>query len=154
MSYILKRNNVQLAISFSWNTIFFSRLTNTSFPKEVTKDFVWEHDDYWLGWVDDPEPIPPSPEELMQQYEAEFTSAIQSHLDSVAQAKGYDNIVSACSYAGAPNPFQQEAIAFVAWRGAVWDYCYKELAKVTSGARAIPTIAELLGELPPVPNGD
>lgn len=77
-----------------------------------------------------------------------FESAIQYYLDSYAQSKGYDNITTACSYAAAPNPFQAEAISFVTWRGNVWHYCYGELAKVQSGTRPMPTIEQIISELP------
>ena len=77
-----------------------------------------------------------------------FESAIQSHLDAQAQSKGYDNITTACSYAAAPNPFQAEAVSFVSWRGNVWAYCYQELAKVQAGTRAMPTVEQIISELP------
>lgn len=80
-----------------------------------------------------------------------FTNAVQAHLDTAAASKGYDNIVSACSYAGAANPFQAEGIAYVIWRGAVWTYCYGELAKVQNGTRALPALSDFLNELPVAP---
>lgn len=75
-------------------------------------------------------------------------TAVQSHLDAAARAKGYDNIISACSYAAAPNPFQQEAIAFIEWRAAVWSHCYAVMADVMSGLRAVPSSGDLISELP------
>lgn len=77
-----------------------------------------------------------------------FSDIVQRHLDRKAQDKGYDNIVSACSYAGAPNPFQAESQAFLDWRSAVWQHCYQVLADVAAGVRAEPTEAQLLAELP------
>lgn len=67
MSYILKQNNVQLAISGGWNPNLFGNITGTSYPAEVTQNYVWQNDDYWLGWVADPEPIPPTQEQLNAQ---------------------------------------------------------------------------------------
>lgn len=77
-----------------------------------------------------------------------FKAAIQSTLDEAARAKGYDDIVSACSYAGYENVFQAEAIAFGVWRANVWAYGYQELDKVIAGTRPVPTIAEIIAELP------
>jgi hypothetical protein len=74
--------------------------------------------------------------------------AVQSHLDAAAQTRGYDNIVSACSYAAAANAFQAEGLAYLNWRAAVWQYCYTVLANVQAGSRVAPTVAELLTELP------
>lgn len=87
-------------------------------------------------------PPPPLPTE------AELVAAVQSHLDAAAQARGYDNILSACSYAGAPNPFQPEAQAFIAWRGAVWASCFAYQAEVLAGTRQPPTVDELIAALP------
>lgn len=78
----------------------------------------------------------------------QYTDAVQTHLDTKAQERNYDNIVSACSYAGAPNPFQNEGTAFVQWRGAVWAKCYQVMADVQNGIRPAPTIDGLIAELP------
>lgn len=77
-----------------------------------------------------------------------LTEAVQAHLDAAARAKGYDNIVSACSYAAASNAFQAEGIACLKWRAAVWQRCYQVLADVQAGTRTIPTSADLIAELP------
>lgn len=73
---------------------------------------------------------------------------IELLMNSKAQEQGYDSILSACSYAGYPNDFQQEAIAFGTWRSSVWKYCYQELDKIQQGLRTEPTIEEFLLELP------
>ena len=80
---------------------------------------------------------------------AAFEAAVQSELDADAVAKGYDNILSACSYASSPNPFQNEGKLFVTRRGNAWAYCYAELAKVQNGSRPMPTIEQIIEELPP-----
>ena len=87
---------------------------------------------------------PPSLEQVIAQFEA----GIQAHLDVSAQEAGYDNILTACSYVGAPNPFEAESKTFVAWRGNVWAYCYGELQKVIAGTRPMPTLSEIISELP------
>lgn len=79
---------------------------------------------------------------------SDYTIAVQSLLDTVAQQHRYDDIVSACSYAGAPNPFQAEGIKFVTWRGDVWAKCYAIMADVQSGTVPQPTVAALLAQLP------
>lgn len=89
-----------------------------------------------------------NPPPTFEQIFVSFENAIQQHLDDEAKLKGYDNITNACSYAGAPNPFQTEAKSFITWRGNVWAYCYAELAKVQAGTRTMPTIAEIISELP------
>lgn len=88
-------------------------------------------------------PVPPTV--------ADYTVAVQAHLDAGARTRNYDNIVSACSYAGAPNPFQEEGAAFLAWRGECWALCHQIMAGVESGQRAQPTIAELVALMPLFP---
>lgn len=89
-----------------------------------------------------------SPEQVLAIKNGKFLAAVQAHLDSRAQEKGYDGIVSACSYAGAANPFQAESQVYVAWRGNVWAYCYAEVEKVENGTRPIPELADFIAELP------
>lgn len=83
-------------------------------------------------------------QDLLTQY----TDAVQSHLNSIANSRGYDSIDSACSYAAAPNPFQTESLLFVTWRGDVWAYCYNILGQVTRGEIVPPGIDNLIAELP------
>jgi hypothetical protein len=80
---------------------------------------------------------------------AQLTAVVQAHLDATARTRGYDSIVSACSYAGAPNQFQAESQQFLAWRANVWTKCYEVMADVDSGARPVPTAEHLISELPP-----
>jgi len=77
-----------------------------------------------------------------------FSKAIQSHLDAEAQKAGYDDIVSASSYAGYTNPFQAEGKSFLTWRGAVWNYAFQQMQAVVAGTRTEPTVDELIAELP------
>lgn len=73
---------------------------------------------------------------------------VETLLNNEARAVGYDSILSACSYAGYPNPFQAEGQNFTEWRGNVWAKCYQILGEVEAGTRAEPTVLELLAELP------
>lgn len=71
MSYKLYKDNSEVASSATWSAGLFASFTRTSYPKEVTHEYVWEQDGYWLGWIPDPEPVPPTPEEIAFQQEAE-----------------------------------------------------------------------------------
>ena len=85
-----------------------------------------------------------------EQIQKELTAAVQDHMDKIAISKGYDNILSAVTYAEEPGvpTFQSEGIVFRAWRSAVWEYCYAQLAAVLKGEREAPTAAKLIAELP------
>lgn len=89
-----------------------------------------------------------SDEQILQIMKNKFLQAVQARLDDEARTKGYDSILSACSYAGAANPFQAESQSFIVWRREVWTCCYTELLKVENGTRPMPTVAEFLAELP------
>lgn len=92
------------------------------------------------------DPAPATTADLLTR----LTAAIQSHLDTTAQAAGYDNIYTAVSYADEPAvpKFQAEGTAFRAWRSLVWAAANAIRSEVESGARPVPTIAQLISELP------
>lgn len=91
---------------------------------------------------------PPAP--TLAEQIADFTAAISAHLDATVHARGYDNILSCASYANSSNAmFKAEALVAIAWRDAVWAYCYAELAKVQAGTRVVPASgAAFIAELP------
>lgn len=81
--------------------------------------------------------------------QAAYINSVQAMLDVAAQTRGYDGILSACTYATSNNvTFAAEGQACVAWRDAVWSKCYEILAEIQSGARQPPSITELLTEMP------
>jgi hypothetical protein len=81
--------------------------------------------------------------------ERDYVMAVQVLLDSTAQERRYDNIASACTYAGDPDPvFDAEGMACKVWRSAVWRACYEALAEVQAGTRPIPTIEDFVASLP------
>lgn len=78
---------------------------------------------------------------------AGYTQQVQNYLDTTAQERGYDNIVSLCTYATSAIPkFKLEGQAGVIWRDAVWSKCYEILAEVQAGTREVPT--DIISELP------
>ncbi len=91
---------------------------------------------------------PPTPQEAFAAIVKSFDNAIEAHLHAGAVAKGYTNIERACMYASYPNPFWGESKSFVQWVGEVWAYCYVELQKVQEGTRTMPTVEQIISELP------
>lgn len=84
-----------------------------------------------------------------QAAQASLTAVMQAYMDSTAKARGYDGILSLCSYAASAHPvFSAEARAGVAWRDAVWAAGYAIQSAVLAGTREIPTESELLAALP------
>lgn len=95
--------------------------------------------------VDGVQPIRLSPETLLKM---QAEQRIQMHLDNVAHQHGYDNILSACSYAAYDNPYQQEGQRFVKWRGLVWQTAYQIMLDAQQGNRPMPSIDDIINELP------
>ena len=75
---------------------------------------------------------------------ADYERAVEEVLQECAAAHRYDDIVSACSYAAAANPFQAESAAILQWRGNVWAWCYGLLADPPA---TLPTLAEFRAAL-------
>jgi hypothetical protein len=84
------------------------------------------------------------------QLEAAITTAVQAQLDATAVAHGYDDVLSACSYAAQPvgSTFQAEGLAFLTWRSAVWTQAYATLASVEAGTAQLPTPAQAVASMP------
>lgn len=149
MSYVLKKNNTEIAISLSWNPKLFGNKTMTSYPAIVSKSYVWEQDGYWLGWVEDviPEPIPETPEQTISRLEG----FLDNHLDSVANSYRYSSILTMVGYRDDPNPkFNAEGWAAFNWRSAVYTIGIQLITDVMSGTTPIPTEEELLALIPPI----
>lgn len=81
--------------------------------------------------------------------ERDYVMAVQGMLDSKARERKYDDIASAATYDGDPDPiFAAEGAACKAWRSTVWRRCYEDLAKVQAGEMVQPTIEDFLASLP------
>ncbi|WP_133091864.1 hypothetical protein [Thauera propionica] len=93
---------------------------------------------------------PPPPAPTAEQIRADRVAAVYAHLNTAAQALGYDDIRAAVTYADEPAvpKFQAEGRAFRAWRSLVWAHCYQVLDDVQAGLRPIPTAEDLIAELP------
>jgi hypothetical protein len=83
------------------------------------------------------------------QVQTEFTAAIQKRLDDFAHTRNYDGILSACTYAtSAVTAFAAEGLRCVQARDATWTAAYALLADVLAGRRAMPTLSQVMAELP------
>ena len=96
-------------------------------------------------WID-----PRTPEQIASVLQAEIVKATQNRLDTFAQTRNYDGILSACTYATSSVPaFAAEGQYCVASRDATWAALYVILGEVQAGTRAVPTgFADIEGDLP------
>ena len=74
--------------------------------------------------------------------------AIEKHLDIKAQSFGFDDIKSARTYTGFNNPFKHIALKLAKWSANVWLTAEQIKQDVANGKRNMPTVEELLNELP------
>ncbi|WP_103567421.1 hypothetical protein [Campylobacter concisus] len=85
----------------------------------------------------------------LEELTALFKEKTQQLLDAKAREKGYDDILSACSYAGYDNDFRAEGEAFGIWRAKVWKYGYGLLNAIAEGKHKMPkSFDEILAEMP------
>lgn len=86
----------------------------------------------------------------LEMLKQEIEDATQAALDDFARTRGYENILSACTYATSAVPqFASEGAYCVGLRDATWAALYMVLSEVEGGTRAIPSgFDEIAGELP------
>ena len=115
--------------------------TNTDEFKKVVQISEVKDDTYVVSY----EIVSKNLEELT----ALFKEKTQELLDAKAKEKGYDDILSACSYAGYDNDFRAEGEAFGIWRAKVWKYGYGLLNAIAEGKHKMPkSFDEILAEMP------
>lgn len=121
---------------------------NDGSPNQAIKNLAdfhpWVQRWYAARAVEDAPPPPKTPEQIV----AEYTAALDRHIDSVAKAKGYDNRVTASLRAAYAGPWQAEGAAFAAWMDACYLQGQAAMAAVMAGQRPLPTVEEFLAELP------
>lgn len=86
-----------------------------------------------------------SKNDIIQKY----ISMLQTWLDNFVKTRGYNNLLSACTYYNSTNPkFKTEGEYALKIRDQVWDKCYSILAEVNNGTKEINSFEDLLKELP------
>lgn len=85
-----------------------------------------------------------------QAFQAAVVTATQARLDTFANTRNYDGILSACTYASSAVPkFQSEGQYCVNARDNTWAALYTLMADVQAGTTPMPaTIDEVVALLP------
>lgn len=124
---------------------------NTKVPIVDTLEFPNTNPDFlayksWLAAGNVPLPAQqPGADELITAVQ----QAVQQRLDDFARTRAYDGILSACTYATSTvEKFASEGQYAVQARDATWATCYQVMAEVQQGLRPMPTIEQVLAELP------
>lgn len=124
-----------------------------AYPADFVATLVSCDDTVKTGWTYENGVFSPpvSPPPTLEEQQAAFTAAVQTYLDSFARTRNYDGIMSAATYATSTVPkFKAEGQYAVEARDAVWAKGYEILDEVLSGQRPMPTIEEVIAELPPL----
>lgn len=91
------------------------------------------------------EPAEPTVDDMVNG----LVAALQAEMDRVAREYRYDDLKTAITYRGDPNPrFSAEAEGFFQWRSAVWTFAYAYMDEVLAGEKDLPTVQEAIGMLP------
>ncbi len=136
-------------------TILSARFANEQSTAAVIA--TAEAGDVLISQVDTPElwsrlagvEVAPYPQATPEQIQADYTARIQQRLDEFARTRGYDGILSACTYAASTvAKFQAEGQYCVNARDATWAKGYEVMGAVQAGARPMPTWEQIEAELP------
>jgi hypothetical protein len=136
---IINEQTKLVAIGEGTETDFYKSIGMEEMEVEQAFDGAW----YVKGYA----PAKPAP--TVEEIQKMLTDGVQAYMDTKAQERGYDNIHTACSYANSTDEiFKAEGTACLAWRDSVWRKCYNILDEVKAGKRGIPTLEEVIAELP------
>ena len=142
---IINEQTKEVSIGIGTDIDFYKSIGMEEMEVEQSYDGQW----YVKGYA--PEKPAPTAEEIQKM----LTDGVQAFMDSTAQTRGYDNIHTACSYVYSTDEvFAKEGKACLEWRDKVWRTCYDILAQVLGGLREVPTLEEVLAELPAFNWGD
>ena len=87
-------------------------------------------------------------EEIIATTAKAMEEGIENHINNTVKAKGYNSQDSIAKYLVQGNQFYDECTTISLWIGSVWIYAHQVQADVLAGTRTMPTIEELIAELP------
>jgi hypothetical protein len=104
-----------------------------------------------MQWAQEDRPVPPPHVPTTDEFIQMVKNATQDRLDTFAQTRNYDGILSACTYATSTVPkFQSEGQYCVNARDNTWASLYTIMEEVQTGTRPMPTSVEEVMSLLPV----
>jgi len=86
---------------------------------------------------------------LVEQVSRDFNLLLTRAMDATAKSRGYDGIVSLCSYVNSGNPtYAAEAGAGIAYRDAACAYLVDTISRISAGTLPAPSKAEFTAGIP------
>lgn len=104
-------------------------------------------DDVEVGWIK-VNGVFVKPEKTQAEIIAEYESALDRHLDSVARVHRFKDRHSLALRAGYTSPYQPLGTAFANWMDGCNYQAYQRLQRVIAGTEPMPTIEEFINDLP------
>ncbi len=98
----------------------------------------------------------PTPEELdvlvaAYSFYSKAKDYVQKTLESTAQQKGYDTVLSMCSYATSTNlQWKEEAEAFIFWRDTIMLNAVNVFNELLSNPSNVPDFEDFKSQLPTI----
>lgn len=118
------------------------RIERIEVPKEMVKP-IWDNEK--REWKEIA---------TLKETEKYFMDKIQEYMDNKARTYGFDSVFNAASYIDSKiERFKNDSRILLDWRDSTWDKAYTILEDVLTEKREIPTLEELLKELPQLEDG-
>ena len=138
---IVNEETKEVSVGLGTDTEFYKSIGMEEMEVEQAYDGIW----YVAGYA----PTQPV-QEVKAEIQKRLTDGVQNWMDTKVQERNYDNVHTCVgTYLYSPiEKFRLEAEAVRDWVSYVWAKCYEILAQVEAGERDIPTLEEVISELP------
>lgn len=107
------------------------------------------YEQVWTIFDLDDDTITTNKANRLEQLTTSIINQVQLRLDTFAKEKGYDNMLSAATYAtSAITNFKNEGKQAIKLRDQTWSTLYSILSEVEAGTRTINSFADIESDLP------
>ena len=144
---IIKKDGEEMLIAVHDSQQNYCEVNGVVLPyPDVFFENIIDGIDTLLAKKEEREYVEPTRAEIQKR----LTDGVQNWMDNIVQERNYDNVHTCVgTYLYSPvEKFRLEAEAVRDWVSYVWSTCYEILAQVEAGERDIPTLEEVISELP------
>ena len=144
---IIKKDGEEMLIAVHDSQQNYCEVNGVVLPyPDVFFENIIDGIDTLLAKKEEREYVEPTRAEIQKR----LTDGVQNWMDNIVQERNYDNVHTCVgTYLYSPvEKFRLEAEAVRDWVSYVWAKCYEILAQVEAGERDIPTLEEVIAELP------